>query len=51
MEHADYESSLKIFINLIRFMTCRYVTKKLMIGQWGENENLFEYIKQKLTDS
>lgn len=32
-------------------MTCRYVTKKLMIGQWGENENLFEYIKQKLTDS
>lgn len=26
-------------------------SEKLMIGQWGENENLFEYIKQKLTDS
>lgn len=28
-----------------------WLVKKLMIGQWGENENLFEYIKQKLTDS
>lgn len=26
-------------------------SEKLMIGQWDENENLFEYIKQKLTDS